>query len=179
MSDPMRQLAASLPQPTSLSTRCDPSERETYAAERASLLFKQYRKGEANDPKIYTASVAAILSDYPQETIDFVTDPRTGIAANPIDPKWTGLPDIAHVKTACERHDTHRQRALARERREEEQTRERLAAPGKYLGGKPQQRTGLITFQEFQERGGIRPIGYFEDPNRLQGKPLGSKGETS
>jgi hypothetical protein len=53
---------------------------------------------------VYVASVAAILAEYPPATIHYVTDPRTGIASNPIDPNWTGLPDTAHVLAACERH---------------------------------------------------------------------------
>lgn len=86
-----------------------PGNNAAYAAERARLLFGQYRKGDANDPDIYVASIAAILSDYPPETMRYVTDPRTGIAANPLsDPEtgrvWTGMPDPANVKRACELH---------------------------------------------------------------------------
>jgi hypothetical protein len=76
------------------------------------LLFGQYRRGDANDPDVYVASVAAILADYPADTIRYVTDPRTGIAGNPINPNWTGPPDIADVKRACERHYGPMRRAI-------------------------------------------------------------------
>ena len=61
---------------------------------------------------MYVASVAAILADYPADTIRYVTDPRTGIAGNPINPNWTGLPDTADVKRACERHYGPMRRAI-------------------------------------------------------------------
>src|SRR4051794_15498597 len=117
---------AYLPQRTASSSSSDnstnprPPSNATYAAERARLLFGQYRKGDANDPEIYVATIAAILSDYPMETIRFVTDPRTGIAANPLaDPEtgrvWTGMPDAANVKRACELHYLPTRRQLERE----------------------------------------------------------------
>ena len=99
--------------------------RAEYASERARLLFGQYRRGEANDPDVYVATVAAILSDYPAETIRFVTDPRTGLASNPVDPEWTGMPDPAHVKTACEIHYGPERRRLQRTRQSLKQLEER------------------------------------------------------
>jgi hypothetical protein len=106
-----------------------PSSRASYAAERARLLFGQYRRGDANDPDVYVASVAAILADYPAETIRYVTDPRTGIAANPINPNWSGLPDTAHVKRACENHSGPTRRAAEREAAMRRQIAERKALP--------------------------------------------------
>ncbi len=66
------------------------------------------------------ATVAAILSDYPPETMRYVTDPRTGIAANPLaDPEtgrvWTGMPDAANVKRACEIHFLPTRKLMERE----------------------------------------------------------------
>lgn len=103
--------------------------RAIYASERARLLFGQYRSGDANDPKTYVATIAAILSEYPAETIRHVTDPRTGIASNPPrDPKtgkpWTGMPNPGEVKAACEAHYGPIRRAAQREAMERRQLEE-------------------------------------------------------
>lgn len=113
-------------------------------------MFGQYRRGDANDPDTYVASVAAVLSGYPPETIKYVTDPRTGMASNPKrDPKtgqtWTGLPDVADVKLACEAHYGPTRRAIEREAAEHRQLAERkmLAIPD----GRPKP-----TYEELQRR---------------------------
>lgn len=95
------------------------------------MLFGQFRSGSANDPETYVAGIAAILSDYPSETMRYITDPRTGIAANPLpDPDtgriWKGLPDPADVKRACEIHYMPTRNLIARKRQAEENQRLRL-----------------------------------------------------
>jgi hypothetical protein len=60
-------------------------------------LLGCFRTGEANDPAIFAAAVAAVLSDYPLEIIQYVCDPRTGL---PSSSKW--MPTAAEVKAACE-----------------------------------------------------------------------------
>lgn len=60
-------------------------------------MFGCYRKGDANDPAVYTAAIAATLAEFPAEVIEWVTDPRTGIPARS---KW--LPSVAEVREACE-----------------------------------------------------------------------------
>jgi hypothetical protein len=74
----------------------DQSHQE-YALTRAKLLFGCYRKNEANDPEIFTAAVAGVLADYPREVIEYVTDPRTGLARKS---KW--MPSVAEIADACE-----------------------------------------------------------------------------
>jgi hypothetical protein len=69
---------------------------EQKAAERTALMFGCYRKGDANDPETYCAAVAAVLSRYSQDVVEYVTDPRTGL---PGSCKW--LPSVAEVKEAC------------------------------------------------------------------------------
>lgn len=69
------------------------------AASRTALLFGCYRKGDANDPEIYTMAIAATLAEYQKEVIEYVTDPRTGLPARL---KW--LPTVAEVREACEDH---------------------------------------------------------------------------
>lgn len=70
---------------------------QNYAAERARILFGCYRKGEANDPEIYTAATTAILAEYSAEVIQRVTDPRTGIPR-----KLKFMPNPAEVAEACD-----------------------------------------------------------------------------
>ena len=65
------------------------------AAKRASILFGCYRRGDASDPDTYCAAVAAVLSRFSQEVVEYVTDPRTGI---PGSCQW--LPSVAEVKKA-------------------------------------------------------------------------------
>lgn len=160
-----------------------------YAMERARLLFGQYRAGDANDPDTYVASVAAILSDYPAETIRFVTDPRTGIAANPLkDPEtgkvWTGMPDPANVKRACEIHygptrkamewETQARRMLA-ERQQIEDQRPRLtyeqiqakfAEVGIEIGRKSK---GAVDVGAVRKRFGISQEQWDAIPNAVDG----------
>jgi hypothetical protein len=61
------------------------------------LLFGCYRKGDANDPEIYTAAVAAVLAEYEPDVITRVTDPRTGLPR-----KTKFLPNPAEVSEACD-----------------------------------------------------------------------------
>ena len=82
---------SSLPAP-STSAR----DRALFAAERAAILFGCYRKGDANDPEMYTAAITAILAEYAEEVIQHVTDPRTGLAR-----KTNWLPTVAEVDLAC------------------------------------------------------------------------------
>lgn len=61
------------------------------------MLFGCYRKAEANDPEVLTAAIAAVLSEYPYDVVEYVTDPRTGL---PSTSKW--LPSVFEVREACE-----------------------------------------------------------------------------
>lgn len=62
-------------------------------------MFGCYRKAEASDPEIYAAATAAVLAEYPQEVVDYVTDPRTGLPSNS---QW--LPSVYEVRKACNEH---------------------------------------------------------------------------
>jgi hypothetical protein len=65
----------------------------------ALMLFGCYRKGDANDPEIYAAAIAATLSDFTREVVDYAVDPRTGIAS-----KVKFLPTVAEVREFCQAH---------------------------------------------------------------------------
>jgi len=60
-------------------------------------MFGCYRTGDANDPEMYTAAVAAVLADFPPEVMDVVTNPRTGLPR-----KIKFLPTVSEVADACD-----------------------------------------------------------------------------
>lgn len=110
-----------LPPPiSSQKSESSTSSRLEYAAERANLLFGCYRKGDANDPKTYVTAVAAVLAEYPEDTIRFVTDPRTGLPS-----KVDWMPTVGEVKRACEDHYGPTRRAMEREAAERRMLAER------------------------------------------------------
>ena len=119
----MKTLNPSMLPPTEQSTTFanSTSDRMLFAAERAKVLFSSYRRGDANDPDRYLASIIAVLSEYPEETIRFVTDPRTGIQNR--FPDW--MPNVPQVKLACEEHYGPTRRAIEREANERRQLAER------------------------------------------------------
>lgn len=65
-------------------------------------MFGCYRRGDANDPDTYVAAVAMVLSKYPADIIKTVTDPYSGLPARKNENGYSGLPDVADVKEACE-----------------------------------------------------------------------------
>lgn len=83
-------------------------------------MFGCYRKGDANDPETYAAAVAAVLAQYCEETVRYVTDPRTGIAS-----KMPWMPNPGEVKRACEEYEAPARRAREFEERQREQLAER------------------------------------------------------
>ena len=56
-----------------------------------------YRRDDAIEPEMYSAAVAATLTDFSRDVVDFITDPRTGIAS-----QLKFLPSVAEVREACE-----------------------------------------------------------------------------
>lgn len=88
--------------------------------ERSRLLFGCYRKGDANDPVIYTAAVALVLSQYPEDVVIEVTHPTKGIPS-----KATWMPSVAEVKKACDELMRPRIDYQARQARIAQQLRER------------------------------------------------------
>jgi hypothetical protein len=60
-------------------------------------LFACYPHATPNRPKEYTAAVISLLAEYPQEIVDRVCDPRSGIAT-----KCKFLPTIAELSESLE-----------------------------------------------------------------------------
>lgn len=87
------------------------SDRAFYRLSRVKILCGCYRKDEAGDPDVYAAGVGAVLSDYPDDVVEYVTDPRTGL---PSRCQW--LPTIKEVRDACVEAHQARIDAAKRER---------------------------------------------------------------
>lgn len=65
-------------------------------------MFGCYRRDEAADPDTFVAAVTMILSRYSAEVVEAVTDPFAGLPSRKSERGYSGLPDVADVKTACE-----------------------------------------------------------------------------
>lgn len=108
-----------------------------FCLRRAELMLSCYRKDETHSPEIYSAAIAAVMGEYPESIVAYVTDPRTGL---PNTNKF--LPNVAEVRTALDVRATEVNRASTYEQRVAEQLRltdewrtqvasERLKAAGK------------------------------------------------
>lgn len=92
------------------------------AGRRTRLLIGCYRKVEADDPEVYASAIAMVLSDYPEQVVMRVTDPRTGIPGRIKYP-----PQLFEIREACEREmDFDR----TEQRRQAERERTRLVLAG-------------------------------------------------
>jgi hypothetical protein len=111
----------------------------TIAGDRASLLIGCYRAGDAANPEIYAAALIAVLCEYPEEVVAWVTDPRTGLPGRC---QW--LPTIFEVRSACEAEmwRTHQ----AQRRRDERKKADRILAER----GDPRDRRP--TFEQLADR---------------------------
>lgn len=99
-------------------SRCSPA----VLADRARVLVGCYRQGEAADPEVYLAALAAIMAEYPEDIVRVVTDPRSGL---PSRSKW--LPTVCEVRAECDRIAGDRARTVEASRRREQQFAEREA----------------------------------------------------
>lgn len=118
-----------------------------YSAERARLLFGQFRKGDANDPQTYTASIAAVLAEYPDDIVRQATDPRTGLGAH-----LSWLPTVKEVHDFC-REIVEAEASAARRERD---LQTQIASRAEY----ERIRESAPTREELKERGIIheKPI---------------------
>lgn len=66
------------------------------------MMFGCYRRGDANDPDQYVAAVAYVLSKYSTDVIKTITDPYSGLPGRKTESGFSGLPDVAVVREACE-----------------------------------------------------------------------------
>ena len=69
------------------------------ALESAKSLLGCFRTGDAGDPETYSHAIAAVLSMYSADVVQYVCDPRTGL---PCKLKW--MPSVSEVRSACDEH---------------------------------------------------------------------------
>lgn len=84
-------------------------------------LFSAYRRDDFADPDGFVVQLGTILAEFPEEVIEYITSPRTGLQRRS---KWP--PTISEVLTACEDHQLY----LAR-LRETKRAAPLLRAPSK------------------------------------------------
>ncbi len=129
------------------------------AAKIAEILLGCYRKGEVDNPQVYTAAVVEVLSAYPTEVMIQVADPVNGLPG-----KLKFLPTISEIKAECELHAEPLRRQAERDKRIAEQLAERNKREQELKQGPqpapPQGRT--VTYGEALAMGMTRPIGVFE-----------------
>lgn len=65
-------------------------------------MFGCYRRGDANNPETYVAAVSAVLIHYSPDVVKEVTDPYSGLPSRKKENGYSGMPDVADVKEACE-----------------------------------------------------------------------------
>src|SRR4051812_43103860 len=61
------------------------------------MLYSAYRIDQYADPEGFMASLGLVFSQYPDDVVEFVTDPRTGVQRGKTFP-----PSIAEVVSACD-----------------------------------------------------------------------------
>jgi hypothetical protein len=126
-------------------------------SKRIELLLSAYRRDDYADPVGFVTQLGLVLADYPDDVIEYVTDPRTGIQHRQKFP-----PVIAEVADACHERLEYLQRSAEAEAW---QKRRRIAAQYQLKAPEPQKLPGQMDAKEFNERfPGQRPVGRFERP---------------
>ena len=67
------------------------------------VLFSSYRVDQYSDPEGFKVNIGLVLEQYPDETIRFVTDPRTGVQR-----RCAWPPSVKEVVDACDAHMQHK-----------------------------------------------------------------------
>lgn len=109
-----------LPKPQSAENLASGRAPEAHCLRRAEMMLSCYRKDETHNPETYVAAIAAVMGEYDCETVDYVTDPRTGL---PSMQKF--LPSVAEVREALEIRAERIYRQASYEQRKEKQLLDR------------------------------------------------------
>lgn len=103
--------------------------------------------GEANDPEIYTRAIVVAFSDYPEDVMQMVCDPRSGLPS-----KVNWLPTPKEVRDACEAIMGPRRRAEERKESIRRQLAEREALDAERAKHPVAERPKhLVTWREAEE----------------------------
>src|SRR4051812_28055790 len=95
----MERMRVSLPPPGSSGQDSPKPTCPKLVADRIQILFSAFRRDDFANPEGFVTQLGVVLSDYPEEVIRYVTDPRTGLQR-----KLKFPPSIAEVIEACDRH---------------------------------------------------------------------------
>jgi hypothetical protein len=121
------------------------------------MLLSAYRRDDYADPDSFVAQLGMVLGEYPDEIVDYVTDPLTGIQRRQKFP-----PNLQEVVEACEGRKRHLEKQVELEQwkaKVDESNRLRLEH------GRTERKLPGISYGEFLERfPERRPIGFFETP---------------
>jgi hypothetical protein len=137
-------------------------QRTAWIASHINRLISGFRRDDYADALGFVTQVGVMLSDYPDEVIEYVCSPKTGLLRTS---KFAPVP--AEIVAACD----ERMRALHRQKeleawRERKKASDALKASGaKYSSFET--RPGEITYEQFvkrceENRIEARPIGRFE-----------------
>jgi hypothetical protein len=89
-----------------------------FCLRRAELMLSCYRKDETHNPEIYSAAIAAVMGEYSEAVVEYVTDPRTGLPS-----RQKFLPNVAEVREALDARAAIVHRSSTYEQRVAEQLR--------------------------------------------------------
>lgn len=81
-------------------------------------MLSCYRRDDTHNPEIYSAAIAAIMGEYSEHVVAYVTDPRTGLPS-----RQKFLPNVAEVREALDARAADLDRAATYTQRVAEQTR--------------------------------------------------------
>lgn len=123
-------------------------------ADRIELLLSAYRRDDYADAPKFVTQLGVVLSEYSDDVVQFVTDPRTGVQRRI---KWA--PSIPEIVEACD----ERKKALEKQAELEVwQAKMARAKEERLQYGRSADLPG-ITYGEFLARfPDQRPVGFFE-----------------
>lgn len=101
-----------LPRPQSAENFHSARAPEAYCLRRAQTLLASYGENRVGNPEVYSASIAAVLSEYRQAVVDVATDPRTGIQNETDKP-----PTVKQLRRFCEAEAARQWQAYQRDNR--------------------------------------------------------------
>lgn len=145
----MKQLAASVPQPSALQNRDSDLalSREVYCLRAVRVMYACWRKTDAFDPEIFAAGAGAVLAEYSLDIVDLVCDPRTGLPS-----KLQFPPTIKEIRDSCDSIISIRKEHADRDKRLRAQFAERDEYERELAERKNHQ-----TASELEAKGYLRP----------------------
>jgi hypothetical protein len=128
-------------------------------------MFGCYRRGDANNPEGYVASIAAVLSLYEPDIVRDVSDPRTGISTSG---KFASfMPNSGELKIYCDEIRNRRARVSHLG------SLKKSPPPLRIVDGRPGRRANLFVPTEAPQYGAAYDWAQAADPADWRGDPAG------